>query len=110
MIRFFVLFILVLAVLLSACGRLEGDYLNFATADPRVNVAMRLLPPPPPLPTVEPQVAPCDIKVNWNGTEWIYHLPGQASYMRTLIEPSKGEAFVCSEEEAQAAGARKALR
>lgn len=67
----------------------------------------------PQLPTVTPgpDMSPdCAIKVNWNGVEWVYHMPGGQYYDRTLVEPDKGEKFVCTEQEAIDAGARKALR
>ena len=67
----------------------------------------------PALPTTTPgpDMSPnCDIKVNWNGAEWVYHLPDGVYYDRTLVEPDKGEFFACDEAEAQQAGARKSLR
>ena len=52
---------------------------------------------------------PCRIKGNISrGGEWIYHVPGGRWYDRTKISPSKGERWFCSEEEAQAAGWRRA--
>ena len=67
--------------------------------------------PPPVAPTPTPPPAPtdCVIKgnINWEG-EKIYHLPGCASYDRTKIDESRGERWFCSEEEAVAAGWRKA--
>lgn len=111
--KYLVATLLLLSLTLAGCGHLteDGTGLIFKTADPRLNIGIRLQQPAPPLPAVEPQVEPeCRIKVNWNGTEFIYHLPGQASYERTIVEPSKGEAFVCTEQEAVDMGARKALR
>lgn len=51
----------------------------------------------------------CRIKGNINreGAR-IYHVPGGRWYDRTKIDPSKGERWFCSEDEAQAAGWRKA--
>ena len=50
----------------------------------------------------------CNIKGNINARgEHIYHLPGQEYYDRTIITPSKGERWFCSEAEAQAAGWRR---
>lgn len=51
----------------------------------------------------------CDIKGNINSKgEKIYHMPGQRYYDETIITPSKGERWFCSEEEAVSAGWRKA--
>lgn len=65
------------------------------------------------LPTVTPTPgeAPClDIKGNISATgEKIYHMAGQANYMNTNID-KEGEAYFCTEEEAQEAGFRKARR
>lgn len=68
----------------------------------------------PALPTTTPgpDMSPeAKIKVNRSadGT-LIYHMPGQASYERTIIEPAKGEFFAETEQEAIDAGARKSLR
>lgn len=49
----------------------------------------------------------CVIKGNIS-TEKIYHLPGCDSYNKTVIDESKGERWFCTEEEAVAAGWRKA--
>ena len=50
----------------------------------------------------------CNIKGNIsNKGEKIYHMPGQRYYDSTIITPSKGERWFCSEAEAQAAGWRK---
>lgn len=61
---------------------------------------------------VEAQVAPhgCPIKGNNNGRERIYHLPWDQSYDATRISPHKGERWFCSEEQAEAAGWRRAKR
>ncbi len=58
------------------------------------------------------QVAPegCSIKGNINGSNRIYHRPGQRDYDRTRIDLSKGEAWFCTEADAQAAGFRPARR
>ena len=40
--------------------------------------------------------------------ERIYHVPGQRYYDKTLIHLSKGERWFCTEQEALAAGWRKA--
>lgn len=53
--------------------------------------------------------AQCVIKGNINATgEKIYHLPGCRSYEKTVIEPSIGERWFCTEQEATQAGWRKA--
>lgn len=59
-----------------------------------------------------PQQAPgtCAIKGNIGASGKVYHLPGQADYDATRINPKKGEAWFCSEAEARAAGFRPALR
>lgn len=80
--------------------------------------------PNPPAPTLEPEVLPTEevgettpvppealIKGNISSSgEKIYHVPGQANYNNVKIDESKGEAWFVTEEEAQAAGFRKALR
>lgn len=52
----------------------------------------------------------CNIKgnVSINSGERIYHLPGQHYYEATKISPQYGERWFCSEQEARAAGWRKA--
>lgn len=51
----------------------------------------------------------CNIKGNVSTQgERIYHVPGQKYYNDTRISPSHGERWFCSEEEARAAGWRKA--
>lgn len=53
----------------------------------------------------------CAIKGNVNSKkEKIYHLPGQRDYNRTDIKPEEGDRWFCTEEEARAAGFRRALR
>jgi hypothetical protein len=54
----------------------------------------------------------CTIKgnVSYNRGQRIYHVVGQRDYDRTIITPSRGERWFCSEEEARAAGWRKAGR
>jgi len=53
----------------------------------------------------------CDIKGNISTKkgEKIYHVPGCASYDKTVIDESAGERMFCTEKEAKAAGWRKAL-
>lgn len=52
----------------------------------------------------------CNIKgnISMNTGERIYHVPGQRYYNDTVISTSHGERWFCSEEEARAAGWRKA--
>ncbi|WP_322416022.1 thermonuclease family protein [Mesorhizobium huakuii] len=54
----------------------------------------------------------CNIKgnISINTGEHIYHIPGQEHYSETKISPQYGERWFCSEEEALAAGWRKARR
>lgn len=98
-------------LLLAGCGQAVEGGLVIRTADPNIAFFVPVAPAPA-APIDEPEVLPqdCAIKVNWNGTEFIYHLPGQASYDRTLVEPDKDEFFACTEQEAIDAGARPAQR
>lgn len=48
----------------------------------------------------------CPIKGNISGNGKIYHTPWSPSYERTRIDPSRGERWFCSEDEAIAAGWR----
>lgn len=65
--------------------------------------------------TIAPVLIPespgaCTIKGNITADgENIYHLPGCKSYNQTKIDPGRGEQYFCSEDEAKAAGWRKAL-
>ena len=52
----------------------------------------------------------CEIKGNISRNGRIYHMPGQADYDRVRISEGRGERYFCSEEEAQAAGWRRAER
>jgi endonuclease YncB( thermonuclease family) len=61
-------------------------------------------------PQSQAQRAECLIKGNINSKgEHIYHVSGQRYYDRTQIDESKGERWFCSEQEAIAAGWRKAM-
>jgi len=60
-------------------------------------------------PEVVPDAA-CAIKGNIGTHGRIYHLPGQADYARTRINPAKGEEWFCTEAEARASGFRRAER
>ena len=58
-----------------------------------------------------PKPMDCPIKGNISSkSERIYHVPGGQYYDRTKIDTLKGERWFCSEEEAQAAGWRRARR
>ena len=50
----------------------------------------------------------CRIKGNISRRGKIYHLPGTAHYPRTKIDTDRGEKWFCTEEEARAAGWRRA--
>ncbi|MBB4302952.1 hypothetical protein GGD81_001990 [Rhodobium orientis] len=57
-------------------------------------------------------LATCNIKgnVSYNTGERIFHVPGQKFYHQTVISPSRGERWFCTENEAWAAGWRRARR
>jgi endonuclease YncB( thermonuclease family) len=62
-------------------------------------------------PRQRPPDAACVIKGNVNRRgERIYHMPGQRDYGRVNMASSSQKRWFCTEEEAQAAGWRKALR
>jgi endonuclease YncB( thermonuclease family) len=52
----------------------------------------------------------CAIKGNISASGRIYHLPGQEDYDATRISAKRGERWFCSEDEAKAAGWRRARR
>lgn len=54
----------------------------------------------------------CNIKgnVSHNGGKRIFHVPGQEDYDSTIISAGRGERWFCSEDEAVAAGWKKATR
>lgn len=60
-----------------------------------------------PDPTPEPPCLVIKGNISRSG-EKIYHMPGGANYNQVKIDESAGEMFFCSEEEAVAAGWRKA--
>jgi endonuclease YncB( thermonuclease family) len=71
--------------------------------------------PSPSVPTPSARTGPpapaalgeCKIKGNINSKgDRIYHLPGSSNYERTRLDPSAGERWFCSEEEALKAGWR----
>jgi len=47
---------------------------------------------------------------NISGGGRIYHVPGQRDYDRVRIDPSRGERWFCTEDEARASGWRPAQR
>ncbi len=53
-----------------------------------------------------PPVAGCPIKGNISANGRIYHTPASRWYDRTVVDPSKGERWFCSEREALDAGWR----
>jgi len=62
-----------------------------------------------PRPQVQDRRAECLIKGNISSSgERIYHVPGQRYYDKTLINGLQGERWFCTEQEAIAAGWRKA--
>jgi len=71
-----------------------------------INAQQHLLPQPvaSAIPTTG-----CQIKgnISRNGNR-IYHVPGQKDYDKTRITESQGERWFCTEDEAQAAGWRRA--
>ena len=54
----------------------------------------------------------CNIKgnISINSRERIYHVPGQEYYAATKISSQYGERWFCSEEDARAAGWRRASK
>lgn len=71
-----------------------------------INAQQHLLPQP--VASASPTIG-CQIKgnISRNGTR-IYHVPGQQDYDKTRISESNGERWFCTEDEAQAAGWRRA--
>lgn len=62
-----------------------------------------------PAPVAPADTGSCNIKGNISSSdEKIYHVPGCQSYNQTVINTSDGERMFCSEQEAVAAGWRKA--
>lgn len=58
-------------------------------------------------PTPKATTGSCTIKGNISSKgEKIYHVPGQRHYEKTVITPSKGERWFCTEAEARSAGWR----
>jgi hypothetical protein len=76
----------------------------FITTTFSVNAQQKKFPNPPTKKTE------CLIKGNISvssGKKW-YHLPGMEDYEKTRIDPSKGEKWFCTEEEARKSGWQKA--
>jgi len=57
-----------------------------------------------------PPQGDCAIKGNVSDSGRVYHMPGQRDYDRTRIDPERGERWFCTEDEARAAGWRRAQR
>jgi len=57
-----------------------------------------------------PPLVGCTVKgnISKNNGQRIYHVPGQEYYAQTQIDWLSGERWFCSEEDARAAGWRKA--
>lgn len=104
-----ILLVAVLALTLAACVQ-AGDILTVHTADPNVSISFKLLPAPPPLPTVTPQVVPCvGVKANiGRDGRKLYHLPDSPNYNQIVIDESAGEKVFCTEQDAIDAGWTKA--
>ena len=122
------LVLVLVSMILSGCATPTEEGYYFNTADPRLKIGFRWATPLPPVPDVVPEVVPEEevgveepvplpeppcllVKGNISSSgEKIYHVPEGASYDRVKIDEDAGEAFFCSEEDAVAAGFRKALR
>ncbi len=54
----------------------------------------------------------CNIKgnISFDSGEKIYHVPGQEYYDSTMVDPSHGERWFCTEDEAQANGFRRSYK
>jgi len=120
-----VLFVL----LLTGCGTVTPQGVVLHTADPAVGILIpvatvvvevipeeevgEVLPDPLPEPPcdfiVDGECQPIKGNISKSG-EKIYHVPDGASYGQVKIDEAAGEAFFRTEEEAVAAGWRKALR
>lgn len=91
----------------------KDEYLATPTPPAATDTPIPTSPPAGQCPggCVEP-LPGCDIKGNISSKtdEKIYHVPGQRDYKKTKISPEKGERWFCTEEEAIAAGWRKAQR
>lgn len=63
-------------------------------------------------PSISAAMAGCEIEGNISYTtgERIYQIPGGEYYDASVISPSKGERWFCSEVEAQKAGWRRSKR
>lgn len=98
--------ILLLVVLLAGCTFVVQD-----TRTPEEKaVAEQVKAEAAALEEAEAGQADCSIKVNVSDNDSVYHLPGGVYYDRVKVDLSQGDLWVCSEEEAVAAGARKSSR
>jgi len=76
------------------------DYLRKTVADCVAAAGLRMTSPR--------ETVDCVIKGNISDNGRIYHLPGSRDYERTRIDPSHGERWFCSEQEAREQGWRRA--
>lgn len=81
------------------------------TPDPSLVITATLTPDPSLVitPTEEATLEACLIKGNVASGK-IYHMPGQANYNQTQVQPENGDKWFCSEQDAIDAGFRKAKR
>ena len=89
---------LTVPIVLMLGGAVGAGAACFADGNPLQNTAATLLG------------SGCNIKgnISINTGEHIYHVPGQRDYCKTVIDPTRGERWFCTEQEAVAAGWRKA--
>lgn len=107
---------LLFALLLAACSPtfplVQDTRSATATNTPWIVGPVNDTPTPVAVVTATPAATPiCLIKGNINTKgEKHYFTPGQANYVRTIVDPSKGERWFCTAEEAEAAGWTHAVR
>lgn len=85
------------------------DSCPISTPTPTQQTPAITMPTPTTAPQTTQQPSSCNIKGNISSGGKIYHLPGCASYDKTVINEGQGEKWFCSEQEALNAGWRKAL-
>lgn len=95
-----------LLLLLGACYQVDGGIL-IRTADENLSIFVPVAPAE--VGEAEP-TPPALIKGNISTStgEKIYHMPGQSNYDTVKIDEAAGERWFTTEDEAQAAGWRKA--
>lgn len=110
-IRMFVTAALVaVAILLQGCSIPAIRATAEEQAAYELTVAARTPLPVPALPTVTPDLSPCDYvkgNIDRQGRK-LYHLPGTANYDQVVIDEAAGEKVFCTEAQAQEAGFMKA--